>query len=510
MHAGFVAVPTAPPRPGAEKALADIAQDCKATAILTSTETTGAPSYQRMTEAVQAHGCTSPWMATEELPRLSPEPLKPPSADTMALIQYTSGSTREPRGVCVSFRNLQHQLAYERKMLGSHPDACYVFWLPHYHDFGLIAAIIGAAQGNGRAVLASPMTFLRKPQVWGEVMTRYQATHTAAPDLGYLLLAQRTTAEQRAQWDLSSLEVVASAAEPVRAATVDALFRALEPCGLAPTAFCPSYGLAEHTLGVSMWGRVRQRFSRHDLEQSGVATPSAQGGMELFGCGAPSMGVQVRIVDPSTRSALADGRVGEVWVDSPSKAMGYYGRQTETRNTFFAQIDGEPGHWLRTGDLAALVDGEIVITGRLKDMVILAGRNIYPQDVEDVVSQNHSLIRMGYVACFGAHGASGHDAETQREIGAQAETLVVVAELTTEDPTRERITKVCSSIRRALQQQLGIAQCTLALAKRGGIERTTSGKIRRRACRDSFLAGKIDYHVVDRGLGALGTIQGAP
>ncbi|MBL9038749.1 MAG: fatty acyl-AMP ligase [Archangium sp.] len=488
MHAGLIAVPTAPPQLGLEAMFA-IARDCKASAALTCRSFHDAPGAERVRQAGQATGL-SRWLVTDAMPtsaELTPLPVEP---NDTAVIQYTSGSTGTPRGVCISYRNLQHQLVAERHALQFDIESCYVFWLPHYHDFGLITAILGAAHGNGQVVFTSPAAFLRTPRMWGELLTKYRATHTASPDFGFKLFVKRTTPEERATWDLRSLRVLSSAGEPIRASTVDALLEALKPCGLDPATFAPCYGLAEHTVGITMFGHIRRRFSRSAMENDNRAVVQRDGDVvELFGCGPAGIDIAVRIVDPATRRALSEGQVGEVWADSASKALGYYGRDEETRETFFAQLEGDASRgWLRTGDLGALVDGELFITGRIKDMVILGGRNIYPQDVEEVVTEHHPLVRPGHVACFGVPDADG-------------EQLVVVAELREENPTANQLADIGRAARAAMNKALGVPRFVLVLAKRDAVPRTTSGKLRRRSCRAAFLDNTIPNYVVDRGLG---------
>ena len=268
-----------------------------------------------------------------------------PGADTPALLQYTSGSTADPKGVVITYGNLAHQFEFEARYLGLGLDARGVFWVPAYHDFGLISAILNTLAGNFELTLMSPLSFLQRPAVWFEVMHRVRATHTVAPNFGFELAVRKTTPQQRAGWDLSSLEMVMSAAEPVREATTRRFLEAFRVSGLRPEAFCPAYGLAEHTVGVTLWGRDSVRVDRGQLEtqQRAVVTEDPDAAV-VMGCGALSDDVDVRIVDPDTCTPLDGGQVGEIWVDSPSKAAGYWGKPEASLATFHAQL-GRVRRW---------------------------------------------------------------------------------------------------------------------------------------------------------------------
>jgi acyl-CoA synthetase (AMP-forming)/AMP-acid ligase II len=489
MYAGLIPVPVVLPVAGHETFIA-IANDCAPSVILSSRAFLESSAGIAVQAAARGLGLDAPWLATDALQRGEPAPAPVVTPDAIAVLQYTSGSTRTPRGVCVTYGNIEHQLALQRERLGSTPESRYVFWLPHYHDFALISAIFGAAHGGCQLVMTSPMTFLRDPASWGELMHRYRATHTAAPDSGYRLFVDRTTAEQRASWDLSSLEILACAAEPIRAKTVDALLQALAPCGVPPTAFSPAYGLAEFTLGITVAGSSRVQLSRSALERGRIEEPGdAADAVELLGNGPVRLGVEVRIVDPQTRRELPPGHIGEIWADGPSKCAGYFGRPEETRETFFAELVGQGARWLRTGDLGAFVGDELIVTGRLKDLVILQGRNLYPQDIEGWVGDCHALVRAGHVACFGAPKPEG------------SEEMIVVAELRHDGvPSDAELREVVRAARAVLHREMQLSDLVLVLARRGTVSRTTSGKVRRAACRSAWIEQRIECYVIDRGL----------
>lgn len=486
MHAGVVAVPTAPPLLGVEAILA-MAKDCQAKLGLTCRLFHEATALKPMIQSSPTPGFR--WVASDALTLDAPWNPVPTEPDATAIIQYTSGSTGTPRGVCITYRNLQHQIAAERAALNFDETSRYAFWMPHYHDFGLITAISGAIHGNGEIIFSSPLAFLRRPSMWGDLVTQYRATHTAGPDFGFNLFTRRSTPDERAAWDFSSLIIVCSAGEPIRAATVDAFYEAMAVTGLKKGTFAPAYGLAEHTVGVAMHGTTRHRLSRRALEHDNLAVlATGEDTVEFFGNGPPGLDVDVRIVDPATLREVPLGHVGEIWADSASKAAGYFGRPEETLSTFHAKLEGSAGSYLRTGDLGAMVGGELIITGRIKDVVIVAGRNLYPQDVEEVVAQAHKAVRPGHVVCFGVDDG-------------EREGVVVVAELRDDAWSLAVSQEVVSAARSAMQKKLGVGSFVFVLAKKDAVLRTTSGKLRRRACRDAYLSQQLPHHLVDRGIG---------
>ncbi|MCB9675785.1 MAG: fatty acyl-AMP ligase [Alphaproteobacteria bacterium] len=486
LRAGLVPAPVPPPLASAvERGLpgfASVAADCRATAVLTEASFLASRAGTRVSEAL-AHtpGWTGiPWHATDALSGEAPLPDLPEPSD-VAILQYTSGSTRAPRGVVIPYSALAHQLENNRIELHFDAECRSVTWVPHFHDFALISGILGATAGHGHLVLFSPVDFLRRPALWGEMITRYAATHTWAPDFGYALLTARTTPADRTSWDFSHLRVLMTAAEPIRARTVDAFREAFAGTGFPEEAFCPAYGLAEHSVAVAVFGRQRRRFSREALEHAGIMSPPEGGPtVELFGCGPAGPGVRLRIVDPATRTVVPDGSVGEIWVDSPSKARGYLGRPEETAEVFEARLDGEPGGFLRTGDLGAMVDGELFVTGRLKDVINLRGRNVAPQDVEATVGDLEAF-RAGRVVAFGVE----RDGE---------EHLVVVAEITATDPDDAELTRCARLARAAVQQEVGVVVDRIALCPPGTVPKTTSGKVQRQLCRRRWLAGDLDRY----------------
>jgi acyl-CoA synthetase (AMP-forming)/AMP-acid ligase II len=411
---------------------------------------------------------------------------RPAGPGEPALLQYTSGSTAAPRGVIISHGNLSHEIAANVADLGLGSDTRGVFWLPQYHDFGLISVILSTLAGNSHTYLMSPLTFLQRPGVWFEVMSRVGGTHTAAPNFAFEVAVRKTTAEQRARWDLRSLRVVMSAAEPIRPATVAGFYAAFAATGLRPESFYPAYGLAEHTVSVSMGGRARLRLDGPALQQRRVE-PADDGAdaVEYLGCGRVSKpGARVRIVDPDTLRPSGPGQVGEIWVDSPTKALGYYGDPEETERTFRARVDDQddPTEYLRTGDLGFFHREELFVTGRLKDVIILNGRNHYPADLEDAVRDCHPLVRPGGLAAFGIEAAIGEPA---------GERLAMFVETQADRLDAAGAEDVAQAARQALYAATGLACAVVVVGRAGLVRKTTSGKVRRGACRTAFLRGDV-------------------
>ncbi len=492
LAAGVVPVPVAPPNPfhlaGDLPTFEAVAASSGSVAVLTN------GAYLRARRLAAARDLFArrggawqalPWHRTDGGAGSAGEvPVHRPELDTPAFLQYTSGSTSEPKGVEISHRNILHQLGINGRDLGLDTASRAVFWVPHFHDFCLVSGILSALYGNGMLYLMSPLTFLRRPHLWLEVLSRVRATHTAAPDFAYRLAMRKTTPEQRRSWDLSALEVAMSAAEPIRPSTVDTFFGGLAEARLSPRAFCPAYGLAEHTVGVSVGGKRRLRVHRGRLEHDGRVETAEAGGpesIELFGCGPPSEQVEVRIVDPETRRRLGDGEVGEIWVDSPSKALGYHGLPELSEEVFAARLAG-PGDgrgYLRTGDLGFLYEGEIFVAGRRKDMMIVRGRNVYPQDVEESVCACHPLIRPGRAVAFSIPPAPGGDEER----------VVVMVEVREKRLPAARLDEIVHAVRGKVVGEHRVHCTAVLVAPPRQILKTTSGKVRRQACRQAYLEG---------------------
>ena len=409
---------------------------------------------------------------------------------TVAYLQYTSGSTAVPKGVMVSHGNLLHNLAYMREAYPLDPQSAFVNWAPFFHDMGLIMGTLLPLWAGMCCVLMSPAAFAQRPLRWLMAISNFRASASFGSNFAFDLCAAAaaTAAERRIALDLSCLRIVINGSEPVRAETLDRFAEALRPHGFREDAFYPSYGLAEATLVVSC-GRMPApaavksfSASRTALEAGRIveAPGGSEDGRTLVSCGAPCPSERILIVDPEALTPCEAGRVGEIWVAGDSVALGYWYRPKETAETFGARLarSGE-GPFLRTGDLGFLRDGELFITGRLKDLIIIRGRNLYPQDIEHSVERCHPAIRPGCGAAF--------PVDLQGE-----EKLVVVQEL--EHGQERAAASIAAVARRAIVEEHEVQPHAVVLIKPGSIPKTSSGKIQRRACRDAFLKGALQVY----------------
>jgi acyl-CoA synthetase (AMP-forming)/AMP-acid ligase II/acyl carrier protein len=476
LYAGVIAVPAYPPRPGREQRLLAILRDAEPRLALTTSELHAGliPLAERFPDLGLLR-----WLATDDLPAgswngLSPEP------DTAAFLQYTSGSTALPKGVVVTHANLAHNSAMIQAAFEQDEESVVVGWLPLYHDMGLIGNVLQPLWSGGRCVLMSPLSFLQRPRRWLEAISRYRATTSGGPSFAYELCAGRIGAEEREGLDLSSWRVAFNGAEPVRAETMERFAEAFAPCGFRREAFYPCYGLAEATLFVT-GGPPGEAFHEQSLDAQALerheAIPSGDGpARRLVSCGSPWAGQRVAIADPETGAELPSGRVGEIWVQGPSVARGYWGRAEETARTFGACLDSGEGPFLRTGDLGFLRNAELFVTGRLKDLIILRGRNHYPQDLELTAERSHPALRPGCGAAF--------------PVDLDGEERLVIA-LEVERRRGLDLEEVTAAVRRAVAEEHEVQVHQVVLLRAGTIPKTSSGKIQRHACRAGFLAGSL-------------------
>ncbi len=501
LKARLIAVPVMPPNPFNPQAFLRqfdrIAEDSGASAVLTnSTYNTARRMKQWQLGPVGKDNAwfQLPWIVTDRVSTQESDGFEhnPGSGEEVALLQYTSGSTSDPKGVVVSFDNLTHQIHAVAELIHFSSDSISVSWVPHYHDFGLICGILNSVMGYGKMHLLSPLDFLKRPGVWFDLVTRVRATHTAAPDFGFRMLIQRTPPVMRADWDLRSVRVIVSAAEPISHKTTQAFFDGLAPLGLDPAAFCPSYGLAEHTAGVTAFGKdhLLLDFAAAEKQVLSINGSGKAGKSQkvFIGCGKPMADAQVEIVNPHTRRKCPPDEIGEIWVHSPSKAKGYWEKPEITQCQFHAQIiDHEtPDGYLRTGDLGFINNGEIYITGRIKDMMIVHGRNIYPQDIEDVVNSSILGIRAGRTIAF----SIPESVNDQLDEG-DNELIMVVAEVKGKDKPPSKLEALGRNIREIILGELKISCHAIVLARPGFVQKTTSGKLMRWACRQAYLDGSI-------------------
>jgi len=404
------------------------------------------------------------------------------SADDLAFLQYTSGSTATPRGVMLTHGNLMHNLQLIHRRFGAHAGSRGVIWLPPYHDMGLIGGVLVPLLGAFPVVLMSPVSALQRPIRWLQAIGKYRATISGGPNFAYELCLDKVTAEQCEGLDLSSWRVAFNGAEPIRADTLQRFSRHFASCGFRRQAFYPCYGLAEASLFVTgnapELAPVTAMFDRAALTAGRVVeVDAARHGQRLVSSGRPSASEHVVIVDPDTRAACLPAHVGEIWIAGPSVAHGYWNRPDESAHTFDARLADGEGPYMRSGDLGFVKDGELFVTGRLKELIIVRGHNHYPQDIELTAAQSHPLLRAGRGAAFAV----------ERE---DEEVLVLVHEVDRrhdEETLPEAIGAVRAAVSVEHQLQLG----AVVLVKAGTVPVTSSGKVQRNACRALWQSGDL-------------------
>ena len=439
-------------------------------------------------------GTSLRWVATDDLlaQNLAIDWQKPPiNGDTVAFLQYTSGSTGTPKGVIVTHGNVLHNSAIIYRAFGHHNHSKGLIWLPLFHDMGLIGGVVQPLYGSFPVTLMSPVALVQKPFRWLEAISEYQATTSGGPNFAYDLVCRTATPEKLEQLDLSSWDVAFSGAEPVRWDTLKRFAEIFGPCGFKPEAFYPCYGMAETTLFISgghkhqtpniLW--VDPVALEHNQviqtqETSLANNPQSRKTRSLVSCGFPWLGDEVMIVDPQELTPRDADQVGEILVSGKGVGLGYWDKPEDTETTFRVYVEGR-GPYLRTGDLGFLQDGELYITGRIKDMMILWGRNRYPQEIEATLDTCHPAIRAGHSAAF----------SVETELGEQ---LIIAAEIERRYLRNLNVEEVVNAIRQAIAEQNTVDVFAIVLLKTTTIPKTTSGKIQRRACRTKFLEGSLD------------------
>ncbi|MGP3959252.1 fatty acyl-AMP ligase [Nonomuraea sp. 3N208] len=489
MYARLVAVPLfAPGLPGHAERLVRAFSDADPAVVLTTTAAlpgvtdflaTGPGSTAAMLTApepaARMPAASVPVITVDTVSDLladewEPEAIRP---GDLAYLQYTSGSTRAPAGVEITHGNLTANAAQLWEAFRARPSTSVaVLWLPLFHDMGLVATIAMPMMGGNQAVFMDPVAFVMSPVRWLRLLSEYDDVFTGAPNFAYEFTAARVRPEDKSGLDLSGVRVMLNGAEPVRPAAIEVFNAAFAGCGLRPEAHTPAYGLAEATVFVSAIGRdeppLVRDFSRDALRQ-GIAVPCVDGEpSRLVSCGRP-YGQDIKIV--GSAGELPGGRVGEIWVRGPNVARAYW-RDPERS----AEVFG--GEWLRTGDLGVLHDGHLYVTGRIKDLVIVDGRNHYPQDIEVTVQEAHEAVRRDRVAAFAVPGE-----ETER--------LVVVAERSARCGVAADAVEVGRAVRAAVRAKHDLSVHDFVLTEAGAVPRTSSGKIARRACLRAYLEGAL-------------------
>jgi acyl-CoA synthetase (AMP-forming)/AMP-acid ligase II len=506
LYASAIAVPLPPPNLAQPQRslprLRAIIKDCQPSLVLT-TSAILANAAELFKQAPELRNMR--WLATDEVSSGRAMEWRDPGVTrtSLALLQYTSGSTAEPKGVMISHGNLLHNSAYIHRLFAIVPGGVTVTWLPAFHDMGLTNGIIQPVYKGRPCYVMPAVSFLMRPMRWLQAISRYKATISGGPNFSYELCARGVTPEERETLDLSSWEVAYNGAEPIRADTMERFAAAFAACGFRPRAFHPCYGLAEATLLVSGGSLREGMFRRIDaaaFEHNQVVEPAAEQPnlRSLVSSGHSLPDTRIVIAHPESMTACAADQVGEIWVSGPSVTEGYWNRPEDTERTCRAYLrDSGEGPFLRTGDLGFMKDGELFVTGRLKDLIIISGRNLYPQDIELTVEQSHPALRPACCAAFSVDGAR----EEQLIVAAEVEPRYQSGGLSPSEGEASARSKVRLSldveaviraVRRSVAEEHDVRVHKVVLLRAGRIPKTTSGKVQRRSCQASFLDGTLE------------------
>lgn len=491
LYAGSIAIPAYVPRSarGLPRIQA-IVDDSRAEFVLTTTSVltkmmrwvSNVPELVHLT-----------WLAVDLLDLVEGEYWWNPhvSRDTLAFLQYTSGSTATPRGVMVSYGNLAYNLEMIHRSwkIDEIERPVAVYWLPIFHDMGLIAGILSSVYSGYPTYFMGSADFLQRPLRWLQAISDYRGSITAAPNFAYELCLRRIQEKDLDNLDLSCWVGAVNAAEPVRASTLERFSNYFARCGFSPNVFRPAYGLAEATLLVATSFRgdpvVIKHIDKARLDQNEFIATGDPQNWQMVGCGMPVGEHRVVIVDPETFLSCPEHRVGEIWIAGPSVAAGYWRRPEESVATFQAHMATGEGPFLRTGDLGVLQEDELFITGRLKDLIIIDGRNLYPQDIELTAEKAHPAIRPECCVAFSVDEGN-------------KECLVVLAEIDhryrpgdADSEYQLDLQEIIKNVREAISEQYEVPVQKVVLLKIGAILKTSSGKPQRRACRQAFLRGEL-------------------
>jgi amino acid adenylation domain-containing protein len=478
LYAGAIAVPAFPPRLNrSQLRLQQIIEDTQAAVALTTKA--GLDRADRVFGEVPS-AKNLKWLATDDLANELERKWQGQKVDgeTLAMIQYTSGSTSAPKGVMVSHGNLLSSERMIQQAFRQTEDSIVVGWLPLYHDMGLIGNVLQPLFLGARCILMSPAAFLQKPVRWLQAITDYRATTSGGPNFAFDLCVRKIGPDERNRLDLSTWSVAFNGAEPIFHETMERFAATFASCGFRRESFHPCFGLAEATLLVSAGpNHAQPRIKEEAIKHNRPITPPAYQGRRIrVGCGQVLPGERVVIVDPESLTPCPAEKIGEIWVAGPHVARGYWNRDQETEQTFEAYLaeTGE-GPFLRTGDLGYIENGELFVAGRIKDLVIIRGLNHYPQDIELTVRQSNPVLESGLCAVF-----SIEEADQER--------LVIAQELSRHerDPSR-----LIEGIREAVAREHEIQTHAIVLIDKGSMPKTTSGKVQRYECRNKYESGKL-------------------
>jgi len=487
LYAQVIAVPIYPPRSNHHLArFTSVIKDSQATLILTTSSILGQIKKQYSQLFEQLRLTEVRWVTTENIAASLAIDWQETilTQDTLAFLQYTSGSTGTPKGVMVSHGNLFHNQSLIKKAFSHSKQTIFVGWLPLFHDMGLVGNILQPLYLGIPSNMMPPVAFLQKPIHWLQAISHYRATTSGGPNSAYDLCVRKITPEQCRDLDLSSWEIAFNGAEPIQAKTIKQFSEKFAPYGFRTQAFYPCYGMAETTLLISGSRKteppVLQPIDETALQQHQVELlkDESEISQTLVGCGR-NFFEQMKIVEPQTKIQCQDQQVGEIWVAGASVTQGYWNREELTKETFQAYLaDSGEGPFLRTGDLGFIHDGELFVTGRLKDLIIIRGRNHYPQDIESTVEKSHPALRASCGAAFAIEQGG-------------TEKLVVVQEVERTHLRKLNEEEVFAAIRRSISEIHELQVQSIILLKTASIPKTSSGKIQRHACKQGFLEDNL-------------------
>ncbi|MFN7733334.1 MAG: aminotransferase class I/II-fold pyridoxal phosphate-dependent enzyme [Pirellula sp.] len=477
LYAGCVAVPAYPPRRNRKGArIQSIAEDCQASVALTTAESV---NHIQKDDSTRNETSALDLIGTDAIDRsMAIQFIETPIVDShLAVLQYTSGSTGEPKGVMLTHGNLIRNCEIISHLFNENREAIGCSWLPTYHDMGLVGGILTPIFVGVTMVLMSPMTFLQRPVRWLRAISKFKASTSGGPNFAYQLCVDKVTDEELEGLDLSSWQVAFNGAEPVRASTLEQFSKRFGSVGFRHESHFPCYGMAETTLivtgGPSRTAPTIRSFDGRQLDARRVSpgAPDTTGARSLVGCGVTTENERVLIVDPETRAELPEDQIGEIWVDSPSVGLGYWEKPDLSREVFTATTKDGDGPFLRTGDLGFLSQGQLFVAGRVKDLIIVRGVNRYPQDIEQTVEECHESIASSAAAAFA-------------DDSGPRERLIITVEV--QRSLEDDWNPVVQAIRRAVTAAHEIPPDAVVLVRHGSLPRTSSGKIQRHACLRGF------------------------